>query len=189
MIFQTTKLKGVFEIQLEPKGDERGFFMRTYDKKIFEEHGLPTEWMQESHAFSKSKGTIRGLHFLYPPNAEAKLIRMAQGEAFWVFLDLRKGSPTLGKWGSIILSAEKRNMLFIPRGVANGVYTLSDDCHVLYKMDNFYGQNAEGGVQWDDPDLAVVWPMKHPNVLSERDKHLPSFKEFLEKTSGGLDIS
>lgn len=188
MTFEEKNIKGVFEITLEPKTDERGFFIRTYDKQIFAERGLPTDWTQENHAFSKTKGTIRGLHFQYPPSAEAKLIRMAQGEAFWAFVDLRKNSPTFGKWGSIVLSAEKSNMMFIPRGVANGICTLSDNCHVLYKMDNFYEPSAQGAVRWDDPDVAVAWPVKIPSAISEKDKNAPSFKEFLEKTGGGIAV-
>src|SRR5258708_6915507 len=132
MNFKELSVPGVWEIELDPKIDERGFFVRTYDKEIFREHGLPTDWVQESHAFSKKKGTIRGLHFLYPPKNEAKLIQMAEGEAFWVFLNVRKNSPTLGHWGSIVLSAEKNHMLLLSRGIANGICTLSDNCHVLY---------------------------------------------------------
>ncbi len=123
---------------------------------------------------------------MYPPKTEAKLIQMAAGEAFWVVLDLRKNSPTLGLWDSIVLEAQKNHMLFMPRGIANGVCTLRDNCHVLYHMDNAYDDTMKGGIQWDDPALGIPWPIKDPASISTRDTNAPSFKEFLEKTGGGL---
>ena len=188
MKFHELNIKGVFEIQLEPNIDERGFFMRTYDRESFQKQGLPTDWPQESHALTKNKGTVRGLHFLYPPYNEAKLIRMVGGEGFWVFLDLRKNSPTLGKWGTIILSAGKYNMLLIPKGFANGICALADDCHTLYHMDINYNDDAKGEIKWDDPELAIPWPIKKPKVLAPRDQSAQSFKEFLAKSGGGLVI-
>ena len=186
MTFQEKNINGVFEIQLDPKMDDRGFFMRTYDKKIFAEHGLPTEWVQENHSFSKDQGTVRGLHFQYTPHPEAKLIRIIAGEGFFAFVDLRKGSPTLGKWGSVILSALKKNTLFLPKGIAAGLCTLTPDCQLLYKMVEYYDQPSQGGVRWDDPDIAIAWPVKEPANISEKDKNAPSFREFLEKTGGGI---
>ncbi len=187
MKFQEQNIKGVFEITLDPIVDERGFFVRTYDKTVFAEHGLPTDWTQENHAFSKAKGTLRGLHFLYPPHTEAKLIQMAAGGGFWVFLDVRKGSPTLGKWGAIVLTAEKASLLFIPRGIANGVCALTDNCRVLYHMDNFYDDNAKGAIRWNDHDLGISWPVATRSHIAERDINAQSFKEFLEKTGGRLE--
>ncbi len=188
MKFNELSLPGVFEIELDPKLDDRGFFVRMYDGEIFKNHGLPTDWVQESRAFTRNKGTVRGLHFLYPPHNEAKLIAMVGGKAFWAFVDLRKGSPTLGKWGSVMLSVEKHSMLFIPRGFANGIYTLSDDCHVLYRMDNAYNDDAKGEIAWDDPELAIEWPIRAASTISSRDKRAGSFKEFLFKSNGGLII-
>lgn len=188
MNFKALSIPGVWEIELDPKIDDRGFFMRMYDKDIFREHGLPTDWVQESRAFTKNKGTIRGLHFLYPPHNEAKLIAMLGGEGFWAFIDLRKGSPTLGKWGSVVLSGEKHNMLFIPRGFANGVCTLSSDCHVLYHMDTAYDDSAKSEIAWNDPDIGIQWPMASTSAISSRDEHAGSFKEFLLKSGGGLVI-
>ncbi len=188
MIFHKTNIEGVLIIGLEPNFDERGFFMRTYDKKIFAEQGLPTDWAQENHALSKIKGTIRGLHFLYPPRTEAKLIQMAEGEAFWAFLDIRRKSSTFGRWGSVVLSAEKNHILFLPRGIANGICTLRDNCRVLYHMDNVYDDNAKGEIAWDDPELEIPWPIKNPTNISTRDRNAGSFKEFLIKSGGGLEI-
>lgn len=178
----------MFEIELDPKVDERGSFMRTYDKETFKGHGLPTSWVQESRAFTKDKGTIRGIHFLYPPKNESKLISMVAGEGFWTFVDIRKGSPTLGQWGSITLSADKPTLLFLPRGIANGLCTLSDNCHVIYHMDNAYDDSAKSEFKWDDPTLNIPWPIKNPTVLSPRDQNAQSFKEFLEKSGGGLTV-
>ncbi|MFH0712273.1 MAG: dTDP-4-dehydrorhamnose 3,5-epimerase [Candidatus Jorgensenbacteria bacterium] len=188
MRFRELNIKGVFQIELEPNVDGRGFFMRMYDKEIFRVHGLPTNWVQESRAFTKKNGTIRGLHFLYPPKNESKLISVLAGEAFWVFVDIRKNSPTLGKWGSIVLSAEKHGTLFIPRGFANGMCTLSDNCHVLYRMDNMYDDNAKSEFKWDDPTLAIPWPVKNPTGISERDQNAQSFEEFLKRSGGGIEV-
>ncbi len=188
MKFKELNIKGVFEIGLEPNVDERGFFVRMYDKEIFRAHGLPTDWVQESSALTKKKGTIRGIHFLHPPKNESKLISMLRGEAFWVFVDIKKDSPTLGKWGSITLSAEHHGTLFIPRGFANGMCTLSDDCHVLYRMDNIYDDDAKGEFKWDDPTLAITWPIKDPETISPRDRNAQSFEDFLSSSGGGLEV-
>ena len=188
MIFEEKKIGGLFEIQLEPREDERGFFMRTYDQRIFEEHNIHRPWVQENLALSKEKGTVRGLHFHYPPSNEAKLLMMPQGEAFWVFVDLRKGSSSFGKWESIIISAEKKNTVFMPHGLASGICTLTDNCLVAYKMDNYYLPRNEDNIKWDDPDIGIVWPIKVPSVISDRDAKAQSFKQFLEKSGGGLKI-
>lgn len=188
MKFKELNLKGVFEIKIDPNVDERGFFVRVYDEEIFRVHGLPTDWVQESRAFTKKKGTIRGLHFLYPPKNEAKLIAMLSGKAFWAFVDIRKGSPTLGKWGSVVLSAEKHGALFIPRGFANGMCTMTDGCEVLYRMDTIYDDNAKSEFKWDDPTLAIPWPVKIPASISARDRNAQSFENFLVASGGGLEM-
>lgn len=118
MIISEKEIKGVFEIELKPIEDKRGFFMRTYDDKIFKEHGIDRKWVHENHSLSLQKGTIRGIHFQYPPDYETKLSRVITGEIFFAVTDLRKGSETFGKWISLILSAEKKNMLYLPRGCA-----------------------------------------------------------------------
>lgn len=188
MTFSELSIPGVFEITLEQKRDERGFFMRLYDEKTFVARGLPTDWVQESRAFSAQKGTIRGLHFLYPPRNESKLITMVSGEGYWVFVDIRKNSPTIGRWGSVVLSGDKPSALLIPRGFANGVCTLSDNCDVIYRMDNAYDDAAKGEFRYDDRDLNIPWPVTPPTVLSERDEKAPSFAEFLRASGGGLEL-
>ena len=178
MTFRELKLKGAFEIQIDPKSDERGYFARTYDEKVFAEHGLPTEWSEESESFSVKKGTVRGLHFQHPPYAETKLVRCASGEVFFALVDLRKDSPTFGKWDSVVLSAEKKNMVLAPRGFANGMCTLTDECRLHYKMDSVYDPASADVIRWDDPDLGIEWPISEPAAISEKDKNAKSFKEF-----------
>ena len=181
------KLKGVFEIILEPHLDDRGFFMRTYDQKIFNKAGIHRDWVQENHSRSLKKGIIRGLHFQFPPFAEAKLVRCVKGAVFDVFVDLREGSPTLGKWDSIELSEENKKMILVPKGFAHGYCTLTDESDVLYKVDEFYHPESEGGILWDDPDLNIKWPVSKP-VLSEKDKKNMTLSEFKDKF-GGIEIS
>ncbi len=186
MLINKGKFEGVFEIQLEPHEDSRGFFMRVYDDKLFNEHGMNVNWVQESHSLSLDKGVIRGMHFQFPPYAETKLIRVLNGKIIDIFIDLRKGSPTFGKWDSVELSAENKKMIYIPRGFAHGFCTLTDNCELLYKMDNYYAPDSAYTLQWDDPDLGIDWPIKDP-ILSENDSKANEFKDFVEEY-GGLDV-
>lgn len=181
-------IPGVMKVEFNRSTDSRGFFERIYDEEIFRMYGLSIEWPQESIAFTKKRGTIRGLHFLYPPKNEAKFIVMLAGEAFWAFVDIRKRSPTLGKWGIITLSAERGEAIFIPRGFANGVCTLTDDVMVLYRIDNTYDDSAKSEFKWDDPELGISWPVKNPTELSLRDVRAKSFSEFLIQSGGGLEL-
>lgn len=183
MDFIEHTIKGVWEIRLHPRGDQRGFFMRAYDQNLFEEHHLHRAWVQENHALSTSKGTVRGLHFQFPPFAEAKLVRVIKGEIQDVFVDLRMDSPTFGRWGSVILSDELKNMAFVPRGFAHGYCTLSEVAEVVYKVDNFYAPACEGGIKWNDPDIAIEWLVENP-ILSEKDTKQPFFRDFCEKFNG-----
>ncbi|MBN1275020.1 dTDP-4-dehydrorhamnose 3,5-epimerase [Candidatus Woesearchaeota archaeon] len=187
MEFFTKEIEGVYEIQLSPFEDERGFFMRTYDKKIFEEKGLHKDWVHENHSLSRIKGTVRGLHFQYPPRAETKLLRVVTGEVFFAVVDLRKGSKTFGKWTSVILSGNKKNMLYVPRGCTPGMCTLTDDVHLAYKVDNYYSKENEDNIKWNDPDIGIEWPVKEAAVISERDDNAQSFKKFKE-TKEGIDV-
>jgi dTDP-4-dehydrorhamnose 3,5-epimerase len=179
MEFRELDLEGVFEIILNPHVDERGFFMRTYDIEEFRTQGLLREWVQESHSRSEREGIIRGLHFQIQPFSETKLVRCLRGEIFDVAVDLRKGSKTFGKWAGIILSEEKMNMVFIPRGFAHGFCTLTDVSEVVYKMDNYYSPEHGRGLIWNDPDIGIDWPAKDP-ILSDKDSSNITLKEFLE---------
>lgn len=174
------KIKGVFEIQLQPIRDERGFFMRSYDAGIFEAAGLNRPWAQENHSRSEQKGIIRGLHFQFPPFAETKLVRCVRGAVLDVFVDLRAGSPSFGQWDAIELSETNQKMIFIPRGFAHGFCTLTPESEVLYKVDNTYNREHEGGLLWSDPDIGIDWPVKTP-VLSEKDQRNMTLKTFIEQ--------
>lgn len=174
------KIKGVYEIQLKPIGDSRGFFMRTFDINELNKYGLNKMWVQENHSRSTQKGIIRGLHFQLPPFTETKLVRCIQGAILDVFVDLRKDSSTFGQWDSIELSAENKKMIFIPRGFAHGFCTLTEESEVLYKVDNFYSPENERGLLWSDPELNIDWPAKDP-VLSEKDQKNLTLQKFIEK--------
>ena len=178
MDIKERKLKGTFEITLKPNIDERGFFMRTLDQQLFEEAGINRNWVQENHSRSVKKGIIRGLHFQFPPFSETKLVRCIRGSILDVFVDLREGSETFGRWDSIELSEENNKMILIPRGFAHGFCTMSEICEVLYKVDNYYNKEAESGMIWNDPDLAINWPVNHP-VLSAKDNRNMTLQEFI----------
>lgn len=186
MLIKERGVEGVFEIQLEPHEDERGFFMRTYDDQVFGEYSMPRNWVQENHSLSVEEGVIRGMHFQLPPHTEAKLVRVIRGEIHDVFIDLRKGSATLGQWDSINLSAVNKKMIYIPRGFAHGFCTLTGNCELLYKMDNYYDPASAGTIRWNDPDLGIAWPVNNP-ILSEKDSKAKSFREFIDKY-GGLGV-
>lgn len=186
MKFKEFKIKGVYEIQLEPHEDHRGYFMRTYDDQIFESHGIFHKWVQENHSFSKNKNTLRGLHFQLQPYAETKIVRAVGGEIFIAFVDIRKNSSSFGKWDKIVLSEENKNMLYVPKGFAMGMCTLSSNCTLLYKMDNYYQPDYQSAIIWNDSDIGIKWPNKKP-ILSERDKKANSFKEFINQY-GGVEV-
>jgi len=181
------KIKGVYEITLNPLKDERGFFMRTYDINRFRDIGITCTWVQENHSFSMKKGIIRGLHFQFPPYVEAKLVRVLRGAVYDVFVDLRKNSPTFGQWDGVELSEINKKMIFIPRGFAHGFCTLTDTSEVLYKVDNFYNLEAEDGIIWNDKQINIDWPVDNP-ILSDKDAKLSSLKYFKEER-GRIDIA
>ncbi len=183
MILTQKRLEGLYEIELKPIEDNRGFFMRTYDSSILIKMGLNREWVQENHSSSMQKNTVRGLHFQLAPHIDAKLIRCIRGEIFDVVVDIRKDSPTFGQWESIILSEKNKKELFIPRGFAHGFCTLTDNCDIIYKHDNYYNRDCDAGILWKDSSLAIEWPVKNP-ILSERDLKLPEFNEFVQMYNG-----
>lgn len=187
MVIKELGLKGVFEIVLKPNTDSRGYFMRTYDEKIFKKYGINRKWVQESHSLSKKKWTVRGIHFQHPPFVETKLIRVAAGKILFAIIDLRFNSKTFGKWIQIVVSVKKKNMIYIPRGCAPCMCTLTHNCQILYKMDNYFTPSSYDNIKWNDPDLAIDWPIKKPADISERDANAQSFKEFVKKY-GGLKV-
>ncbi|MDO8515870.1 MAG: dTDP-4-dehydrorhamnose 3,5-epimerase family protein [bacterium] len=179
------KVKGAFEIAIKPNSDERGSFGRIWDKEFFASLGLNQEWVQENHSYSKYKGTVRGAHIQAPPATESKMVWVPTGATFFVYVDLRKGSPTLGEAGSLILSAEKQNSLIIPRGIAIVMCTLTDELHLHYKMDNYFSPESERNIRWDS--LGIKFPVETPTVISEKDRNAMPLKEFLDST-GGIDV-
>ncbi len=163
---------------LEPKvfQDERGFFMESYNSEALASYGLEYNFIQDNHAKS-GQGVLRGLHFQKPPMDQTKLVRVTQGSVYDVAVDLRKGSPTYGKWVGVTLSASNFLQFLVPRGFAHGYVTLEPDTEFQYKVDNYYAPKLDGGIIWNDPDLAIDWPVESP-VLSAKDRELPTLKEF-----------
>jgi dTDP-4-dehydrorhamnose 3,5-epimerase len=181
MKFVPLQIPGAYRIDLSPHKDQRGFFVRTYDESFFKEQGLVTHWVQESHSFSAVKGTLRGLHFQRAPYAETKLIRAALGKIFMVMVDVRKGSNAFGTSVTTLLSADDPTLLYVPQGLALGMYTLTDNCILLYKMDSAYHPESQEVIRWNDPDINIRWPLEGTPVISERDAAAPSLKEYIKK--------
>ena len=171
-----TKIHGVLIIETDVFGDHRGYFTETYNKPKYEALGITTEFVQDNMSFSAQKGTLRGLHWQNPPCAQAKLVSCTKGTVIDVAVDIRKGSPTYGQWVSVELSAENHRQFFIPRGFAHGFLTLTDDVEFLYKADNYYAPEADGGIRWNDPEIGVDWGVKEP-ILSAKDEKNPLLKD------------
>tara|TARA_Y100000588_G_C14266634_1_gene930211 strand:+ start:761 stop:1321 length:561 start_codon:yes stop_codon:yes gene_type:complete len=176
-------IKGVFEISLEPIEDKRGFFMRTYDSNIFEKFNIDSHWVQHNHSKSISAGIIRGLHLQLPPFSEAKLVRCINGKIMDVFVDLRLGSSSFGKWGKIELSEKNKKIVYIPQGFAHGFCTISDISEIVYQVNNYYSEKHEVGLLWNDPDISIEWP-EYDHIISEKDKKNITFKEFIKNYNG-----
>jgi dTDP-4-dehydrorhamnose 3,5-epimerase len=170
--FEELAIPGVFAIEAEPAVDERGLFARTFDRSAFAERGLELGVAQASVSFNTRRGTLRGLHLQAPPHEEAKLVRCVSGLVYDVVADLRRGSPTQLRWLSVELSAQRRNAVFIPPGLAHGFLTLEDRCELEYLISVRYEPAAAVGVRWDDPAVNVEWPFQ-PTVMSERDAGFP----------------
>ncbi len=170
-----TVLQGVLVLEVEPIADERGFFARTWDRGDLASRGLTTDVGQVSIAFNEVTGTMRGLHYQAAPHYEAKTVRCTAGEIFDVAVDLRDGSPTRLRWVGIELSATNRRGLFVPEGCAHGYVTLTDAAEVQYQISAAYRPDAARGYRWDDPTLAIDWPVPVRRI-SDRDAALPYFK-------------
>ena len=166
----TTTLIGPRLFELIRFSDERGSFMETWRRDRFEALGIAETWVQDNHSTS-SKGVVRGLHFQVDPE-QAKLVRVAVGRAFDVVVDVRSTSPGFGRWESFELAADPPRVLFVPPGFAHGFCALEDETHLLYKVSSIYDAARERGLAWDDPDVAIEWPVADP-VLSPRDQSLP----------------
>lgn len=175
--FIKTKIDGVYIIEPKVFGDNRGYFMESYNKEHFDEAGLNMIFVQDNESKS-SKGVLRGLHF-QREHSQGKLVRVTKGEVFDVAVDLRTGSETYGKWEAVILSEENKKQFYIPKGFAHGFLVLSDEAVFNYKCTDFYAPEYDGGVMWNDPDINIEWPLEGIEniLLSEKDKDHPSLKQ------------
>ena len=178
MQIERTALDGVLLLHPKKHGDARGFVSETFKISALRDAGIADEWVQDNHSFSAQAGTIRGLHFQAPPMAQAKLVRVLRGAILDVVLDIRRTSPTYGQHIAVELSAENFAQLYIPAGFAHGFCTLTDDTEILYKVSAEYAPAQEGGVLWNDPDLAIAWPVREA-VTSPRDAQWPRLKELI----------
>ena len=177
MNFIKTKIPEVLIFEPKVFGDERGFFLESFNQKLFEEAtGLKREFVQDNHSKSK-KGVLRGLHYQLPPMAQGKLVRVVQGEVFDVAVDIRRSSPTFGQWVGVHLSAENKRQLWIPEGFAHGFLTLSDTAEFLYKTTDYYSPENEGCFAWNDPDLGITWPDIENITVSAKDQAAPDFAQ------------
>lgn len=159
-------------------GDARGFFSETYKSAAFRDLGITETFVQDNHSLSQQAGVVRGLHFQKPPHAQGKLIRVVRGKILDVAVDIRKGSPTFGQHVMAELSAENWQQLWVPAGFAHGFCTLTEDTEVVYKVTSYYAPESDAGIVWDDPELAIRWPVAQAAaVLSEKDLRLPRLAE------------
>ena len=180
MIFNETKLKGAYIIEVEPFEDERGSFARTFCREEFETHGLNSFIAQCNISHNRKKGTLRGMHYQIAPHAEAKLVTCLAGSIYDVIIDLRPDSITYCHWLAVELSARRRrSLIYIPEGFAHGFQTLEDDTEVFYQMSHAYVPQFARGVRWDDPAFAIYWPDR-PRTLSDRDNNYPDFSPSYE---------
>lgn len=171
-----TKIDGVYVLIPRVFGDYRGFFMESWSKKTMDEAGLFYDFVQDNHSLSTVKGTLRGIHFQKGDKSQAKLVRVVTGAVLDVAVDLRHDSPTYKQWVGVELSAENKKQLLIPRGFGHGFVTLTDHVEFLYKADNYYAPEADGGIRWNDPEIGVEWGVADP-ILSEKDKKNPFLKD------------
>jgi len=173
-----TPIEGVLLIKPQVFGDQRGYFVETWQKERYEAAGINLPFVQDNHSKS-TKGILRGLHF-QKQHPQGKLVMVSLGEVFDVAVDIRKGSPPFGKWFGAILNQENQNQLWIPPGMAHGFVVLSDVAHFHYKCTDFYHPGDEGSIRWNDPTIGIDWPYKKEPVLSAKDQIAPFFKDALE---------
>ena len=180
MDIKTFPIAGVLLLRPRRFADARGYFVETYNAKTFTAAGVGASFIQDNQSFSVKPGTIRGLHFQLPPVPQAKLVRVLHGSVYDVAIDIRAGSPTYGRWIAETLTAEGGEQLFVPRGFAHGFCTLEPDTEVAYKVDGPYAPDCDSGLMWNDPTLAIPWPVKpDAAVLSDKDGKLGAFRDFV----------
>ncbi len=184
MKIETTDIQDVFVITPEVHEDERGFFMESYQADAFKRAGIHDVFVQDNHSRSLVRNTVRGLNFQWEPPM-AKVMRVTRGSAFLVAVDLRKGSPTLGKWIGIEASEDNKKQLYAPGSFARGFQTLTDNVEIQYKCNAFHLSESEAEIAWNDPDIKIDWPIKDVPLLSERNKTAPSLVQWLERSESG----
>ena len=175
MRIEPAPLDGAATIELDLRGDERGFFARMYCEREFAAAGLETRFVQANNSSNAQRGTLRGLHYQLPPDTEVKLVRCIRGALWDVIVDVRPGSPSFGRWFGAELTAQNRRMMYVPRGFAHGFITLTDDSELIYFVSAFYEPKQERGLRWNDPKIAIDWPVA-PSVISEKDANWPDFE-------------
>ncbi len=176
-----TGFPGLFVLEPRVFQDERGFFLESYNKESFKKLGIECEFVQDNHAYSKEEGVLRGFHFQLPPAAQAKLVWVTRGAVLDVVVDLRKGSPTFGKWRHVILSSANFKRMFIPKGFGHAYVTLMPDTEFQYKVDAPYAPDQDCGIVWNDPDIAMDWDhvlKGSAPLMSEKDRRLMTLAEF-----------
>lgn len=179
MIFENLKLDGALLIRPDRHVDERGYFVRTYCRETFLQRGLKDCSLQCSTSFNLRRGTLRGLHLQLGCHSETKLIRCVRGEVYDVIVDVRDGSPSFGRWHAEHLTAENGLSLYVPAGYAHGFITLVDETELLYQMADPFVPKSAGGIVWNDPDLAISWPIE-PTIVSSNDHSLPTLKSWMQ---------
>lgn len=175
-----TNIKDVLIVIPDVHGDNRGYFVETYNKERYVQNGIKADFVQDNMSFSATKGTLRGLHFQYPPYAQAKLVSVSKGAVIDVAVDIRKGSPTYLKYVAVELSEENHKQLFIPRGFAHAFLTITENVEFRYKCDSLYNKESEGGIRYDDPEITIPWDEILGDIeptLSEKDKNAKSVSE------------
>ena len=177
MVFTETKLKGAFIIDLDKHEDDRGFFARTFCVEEFQARGLNARLIQCSVSFNTRRGTLRGMHWQGPPQAECKLVRATRGAIHDVIIDLRQGSPTFKQHVAVELTAENRRQVYVPEGFAHGFQTLADATEIFYQMSAAYAPGLARGVRWNDPAFGITWPDIERRIINDRDTSYPDFQE------------
>lgn len=174
-----TKLEGVRIITPRRFRDERGFFSECWNRRTLADQGINFDFVQDNHSMSHEVGTLRGLHFQSPPNAQDKLVRCGRGRLFDVAVDIRKGSPTFGDWVGVKLSSDNGKQMLIPAGFLHGFVTLEPDTEIIYKCTDYYAPESDGAIRFDDPDIQVDWGISADRVtLSDKDASAPFLKDF-----------
>lgn len=193
--FNRLAIPEVIEVLPDRHGDARGFFSEVFKDSAWMAGGIEVAFVQDNHSFSRDAGVLRGLHFQTPPFAQAKLVRVTRGAVFDVAVDIRKGSPTFAQWVGVELTAEAGNQLFVPAGFAHGFVTLTPDTDFLYKVSNVYSKDHDRSVRFDDPDIAIKWPLPFEALtLSEKDSAAPHLAEietgfdYVSMTSKGVKV-